>query len=226
MKICVVNPHMLIYWKKTPFFRLLLILSDYCGSKLSTFPQSHLYWQRTMWLFLTSFCRLFLYRSRWRWQAEGNGCRTWISCIEKENWIRFAVLTGSTSDSPWSRPADKRCVFMKNRLATAALRVTINKAACLLPLSPRTAWHSACSLKTRLTISWPCPTSSIPFLVTTLKVDLNITISPLHNKSIPASYVAFAALPSIYPQPKPQCLLQMKQHDVPRQLPRIASEHI
>lgn len=32
------------------------------------------------------------------------------------------AVTGGPSDSPWSRPADKRCVFIKNRPATSSHR--------------------------------------------------------------------------------------------------------
>lgn len=38
---------------------------------------------------------------------------------KKKDLIRFVVLTGSTSDSPWRRPTDKHCVLMKNRPATS-----------------------------------------------------------------------------------------------------------
>lgn len=95
----LINSHSLIH--RVVKKMLLLIQFDYCATKLYTFPQSHLFHERrTAWLFLTSFCRLLLYHSQWRWQAERTGYRTWISCIEKKNWIRLAVLTGSTSDSP------------------------------------------------------------------------------------------------------------------------------
>lgn len=99
----LIHSHILIHQvvKKMILHMLLLIQFDYCATKLYTFPQSHLFHERrAVWLFLTSFCRLLLYHSQWRWQAERTGYRTWISCIEKENWIRLAVLTGSTSDSP------------------------------------------------------------------------------------------------------------------------------
>lgn len=32
----------------------------------------------------------------------------------------LVAVTGSSSDSPWSRPTDKRCVFIKNRPATSS----------------------------------------------------------------------------------------------------------
>lgn len=90
--------------------------------------------QRMMWLFLTLFGRLLLYHSCFRWKAE-YGRRAWITCIEKEDWIRLLAVTGSASDGPWSRPTDKHCVFIKNRPATSSP----NKQGCLsaanLPVS-------------------------------------------------------------------------------------------
>lgn len=90
--------------------------------------QSHLLCQRrTMWLFLTLFARLHLYRACFRWKAGRSGRRRRITCIEKEDWIRLLAVTGSASDSPWSRPTDKQCIFIKNRPASSSH----NKQDCL-----------------------------------------------------------------------------------------------
>lgn len=135
------------------------------------------------------------------------------------------MLTGSTSDRPWSRPTDKRCVFMKNRPASRGTTVTINKAACMLPQSQPSLCLTICLFAEHQT---GC--------IVTLSVFLHS--SPAKSSSrfqiywLALQKICFSALkrksftsPGISPQFRPQCLLQLKQRDASRRLHKTTSEH-
>lgn len=170
-----------LYWHASASSHLLCICDQ-----TAYVTQSHLLHRpRTMWLFLTSFCRLFLYHSQRRWQAEKEWLRS-LSNLHRERGLNQILPCWLAAHliAPGAGLQISAASLLKTGLLP--LHGSHNKQGCLsLCLSSR-------RLTMRGSLSWPCPARFIHQPPKKVKTPVPRMIPPL-NESTPPSYVCFSS---------------------------------